>query len=149
MVKGAVVRKIGENYNFSVFSEYCRFLVFFFLTIVDCLFHLSHTRMERCLKKYCDCFNSDLKCDPSKCRCTDCQNSPFDDDLEGDESSVSVACDKEQSEYDEGEDSMDDIQTPFKQEEDYQADFGFVASSSSISLLDDKAPIFQDDGVAV
>lgn len=42
------------------------FYSFFYLTTISI----------RCLKKYCDCFRNNLKCDPFKCRCIDCKNLP-------------------------------------------------------------------------
>lgn len=35
---------------------------------------LCHCKKSRCLKLYCDCFASQLLCDPHRCTCFDCHN---------------------------------------------------------------------------
>ena len=42
-------------------------------------------KKNRCIKKYCVCYNVGVHCDPSKCMCTDCLNYPGARDQEDQE----------------------------------------------------------------
>ena len=33
-------------------------------------------KKSNCLKKYCECFQQQLNCDPTRCKCKDCKNLP-------------------------------------------------------------------------
>ncbi|KAL7542764.1 hypothetical protein ACHAXR_013096 [Thalassiosira sp. AJA248-18] len=47
-------------------------------------------KKNRCLKKYCICFNQGNKCVPRQCRCKNCENQPGMDDAEEEEEGVCV-----------------------------------------------------------
>lgn len=105
-------------------------------------------KKNRCLKKYCDCFSSGVKCDPDKCRCVDCHNYPTDNEQEGDESSVSVVDEKDEIDYnnDEENTNMSDYQTPFEQDED---EFILTVPPLRNNVLDEKPFVFQEDVTAI
>ena len=68
--KGVVAKRISEFRFINIFhlSNYC---VLLWICILE---------PTRCLKKYCDCFNTGVKC-TDRCRCIDCHNfEEYDDE---------------------------------------------------------------------
>ena len=53
-------------------------------SVLQTIHNINNT--HRCLKKYCDCFNSGIQC-TSRCKCNDCKNGKEDDNNDDDEGS--------------------------------------------------------------
>ncbi|KAL3780951.1 hypothetical protein HJC23_000838 [Cyclotella cryptica] len=46
-------------------------------------------KKNKCLKKYCVCYNVGVECDPRKCRCINCQNRPgWEEDVDEEEEEI-------------------------------------------------------------
>ena len=92
-------------------------------------------KKNKCLKKYCDCYNIGIKCDEEKCRCVDCENYPSAYDRHGDDSSVSYNDENDQIidyEDDEEVSSLIDIETPFTRDDDEQTNFTSAAVEPAV-----------------
>ena len=112
--------------------------------------HIPACHDNRCLKKYCDCFNTGVKCDPDRCRCTDCLNYATDE-----EDICQDDYDDEELEFRlDGEDAVDDdmefeqLSNVKREDPNYHHDFGFTMSSTR-STRQSKSLKFHEDVTAV